>query len=241
MKKLSLILASITLAGIAAAQDTTNMKFVGTGKGRNDIQIKFDGVKKNVFAGQLNHSFKGGVGSLAWLNDKTIATYCSEPTQVVSSSRIQYSRVDVPQLDPNVWSVNGQAKKNAIDQLMRTAYGTVTSAATTNTMAAAFQIAVWKIGYDFDGTAGSLDVNAGRFRAGMNNGSQLSGDLKAQVDTFLRSSVTTTNVSGLGNVIALHSDCNQDQLTAVPEPASMAALGIGIVGLMRRRRNQKKA
>lgn len=240
MKKLPLILCSIALAGLAVAKDTTNMKFVGTGKGRNDIQIKFDGAKKNVFAGQLNHSFKGGVGSLAWLNDKTISTFCSEPTQYVSSTRIQYERVDVPQLDPNVWSINGQAKKSAIDQLMRVAYSTVTNAATTNDMAAAFQIAVWKIGYDFDGTAGSLNVNSGRFRVGMSNGTQISGNLKSQVDSLLAASVTTKPVTGYGSVIALHSDCNQDQLTAVPEPASMAALGIGIAGLLRRRAKKSK-
>lgn len=240
MKKLTLILTTIALAAISSAQDKTNMKFVGTGAGRSDIQIRFDGTKRNVFAGQLNHNFSGGIGALEWLNGKTVATFCSEPTQVVSRSRIEYQKVNVPQLDPKVWQVNGAAKQRAIDTLFRAAYGTVTAASVSNNAAAAFQIAVWKIGYDFDGSAASLNMGAGRFTARMSNGQGLDGNLRAQVDSFL-ATASVTNPNAVGTAIALTSDCNQDQLTAVPEPATMAALGIGLVGVIRRRRNKASA
>jgi len=240
MKKLSLVISAITLVAISSAQETTNMKFVGTGAGRNDIQIRYDGTKKNVFAGQLKHSFSGGMGALEWLNGKTVATFCSEPTQVVSRDRIQYQKVNVPQLDPKVWQVNGAAKQQAIDTLFKLAYGTVTAAAASNNAAAAFQLAVWKIGYDYDGTAASLNMGSGRFTARMSNGSSLDSSLKAQVDNYL-AAASITNPNAKGTAIALHSDCNQDQLTAVPEPATMAALGIGLAGIIRRRRKAATA
>lgn len=237
MKKTALILISVAIGAIASANDTTNLKFVGTGIGRNDINIKFDSHSENVFAGQLKHSFTGGVGSLEWLNGKTISTYCSEPTQTVTSTRSQYERVGIPQLDPHVWSVNGAAKTSAIESLFNAAYGSVTSAATTRDMAAAFQIAVWKIGYDYDGTAASLNMSSGRFHASLRGGSALDTGLQAQLNNFFGAAQKGSQSC---NVIALHSDCSQDQLTTVPEPATMAALGVGLAGILRRRR-QKKA
>ncbi|MEQ1933417.1 MAG: PEP-CTERM sorting domain-containing protein [Fimbriimonadaceae bacterium] len=234
MKKFIAIFAITTVVSAAFAQDTTNLRFTGVGKGRSDIKINYDGNRANVFAGELKHKFTGGVGSLTWLNGKTLTTFCSEPTQRVTQTGSSYQQVDIPQLDPNAWRINGTAKTAAVNNLFRYGFNTVTGSG-NNSMAAAFQIAVWKIGYDYDGTLGSLNLNTGRFKATMSNGDALDSQVQVHLVNLFNGAVNGSGGSNL-RVLALHSDCDQDQITAVPEPATLAAIGIGIAGIMRRRK-----
>ncbi|MEQ1823137.1 MAG: PEP-CTERM sorting domain-containing protein [Fimbriimonadaceae bacterium] len=237
MKKITSIIALATFATAAFAQDTTNLKFVGVGKGRSDITINYDGNRANVFAGELKHLASGGVGSLKWLDGQTISTFCSEPAQYVSRQGTGYTQVDIPQLDPNAWKINGDAKRAAVNNLFRYGFNSVTGAGADSSRAAAFQIAVWKIGYDFDGSVDSLNLGTGRFRAGMKNGGSLDAQIQVNLNDLLNGATAVgPERKGVTRVIAFHSDCNQDQITAVPEPATLAAIGIGLAGIMRRRK-----
>lgn len=240
MRYLTLALV-LTVASASYAQGTVDLKFVGTGKGRTDLYLKFDDKQANVFAGQLFHEAKGGVGSLAYLSGKTVTTYCAEATEYVSRTFTDYAAVKPSGLAPSIWKTNGAAKDTAIDMLYRNAAGNQTKATVDKDYAAAFQLAVWKIGYDFNGSDSSLDFSSGRFKAGMTSTTGLNTTITGYLTQLFSGIGTSAFPANTSSVVGLTSDCAQDQLIeAVPEPASMAVLGGGAL-MMLRRRKQKKA
>ena len=101
--------------------------------------------------------------------------------------------------------------------------------------ATAFQVTIWEIVNDFDGSVSSIDTNAGDLRITLPNGFELTGAIQAQVDSFkigLAANLGTTNFDGL---IGFANDGAQDQLY-VPAPGALALLGLGSLTATRRRR-----
>jgi hypothetical protein len=126
----------------------------------------------------------------------------------------------------------GSLKANAI----RTLWGSAYSSNMSQINAAAFQLAIWRLEYDWTGSktiSQMTDFTTGNFRANGANSDGSSAVTAAQslITKVLNGTFTTMET----NLIALTSDQYQDQLTvqdqvsiaSTPEPAS---LGLGLIG-----------
>lgn len=220
-------------AAATANADFVNMKFLGTGEGMN-VRTTYNGHTRDLFAGQLSHRISGATGAFASMNGNHL-TFCSDFTQTVTSSYRQYEIVDVAELPGS--SPMGDVKAAALRSLYASAGAHALQTTNNDTFAAAFQVAVWEIVTDFNGTAGSLNLNSGTFRARKTNGQAFSGSMASTVASLLQAAL----VPAEGNIamIGLLSDCNQDQILtgfSVPAPGSLALLGLGGLAAVRRRR-----
>jgi hypothetical protein len=105
------------------------------------------------------------------------------------------------------------------------------SSATTADQQAGLQLAIWDAIYD----------NGSSFSSGTGNFSVVSG-VSNTVLNYASSYFTAGKNSNPTTAVELFSSQGaggQSQLHVVPEPASMAVLGLGALGLIRRRRNKK--
>jgi len=131
----------------------------------------------------------------------------------------------------------GATRASALDRL----YTQQFAAVNTNIESAAFQLAVWEIMQE---TTGSYTVSGGSFTAAATPGSN-ADDLSAiaQANDWL--GALGSGAFGGYTLTALTSAARQDQLMATPisEPETYAMLlaGLGLMGLMVRRRRQSLA
>ncbi len=239
------VLAVAAMAGVAAA-DTIDLAYLGTGQGRN-VRITLEGNSQNVFAGQLRHAATTGVGMGVELAGQTLVTYCADINQLVGSSSSTYEIVNVSVL-PSPNSVTtpggmGEIRAAAIQSVY--AYsnsllgGQHVDLGVNEAFATAFQLVIWELVYDYDGTAGSINLASGDFKATRTNGSALWSDVMGFANDLLTNGIVY-DVSAKG-LVGLRSGTRQDQLVEmnipiIPTPTA-AALGlVGLGGLAARRR-----
>lgn len=236
MNRVVASLALVAVCGVAAsAADTVNVKFNGTVRGQN-VKITFAGNTSDVFAGQLSHTFSGGVGLGAKLNGTQI-TYCTDLAQFVATNTTLFNVVQVETMPTPAM---GSAKANAIRDIYGWANGSQFNAATTtsnNEFAAAFQMAIWAIVYNYDSvTLGSISLTGPGVTIKNTNGTSITGSLLTAFNNIV------ANVGGgLRNgqeVFGVSNASFQDQLVIIPNPAPAMIAGAGVLGLVgiRRRR-----
>jgi|GEM_PF-557447 hypothetical protein len=244
MNKMTLSVIAVAAAAGMASANTIDLAYLGTGAGRN-VRITLDGSSTNVFAGQLRHQMSNGTGAGAELSGQAMVTYCADINQTVGASASTYEIVDVSVL-PSPDSVTtpggmGAIRAAAIQNLYAYAnsMGAVhTDSSASNDFGTAFQLVVWELVYDFDGTAGSFSLTSGAFSAKQTNGNALWGSVVAIAnDLFLNGAMVNSGYTG---VAGLRSGTRQDQLVElsvfIPTPSAAAIGLVGLGGLAARRR-----
>lgn len=239
------------LASTVLADNTVDVRHVANVRGRNVlVSLEYSPgmvFEATLFAGQLLEEFSNGMGTGTILSGKQLVTFCSEVTEGFAPVAQTYDLVGVPDLPDTDLGPGpmGAARAQEIYDLYAAANGAQfasTNNNTNNNFAAAFQLAMWEIVYDYNGALpnGNLDLSAGLFRY---NGNQdvlrtLANGLFTQILAI------TSPMQGLGGLL---NEMWQDQIfvcpdgtcdmTMVPLPtaAGLAGLGLIAVGVRRRR------
>jgi len=236
-KRLALAAAAVSALTASALADSVDLQFIGTGLGRN-VMVHLSGSSTYVFAGQLYHNFSDGQGAASSL-DGNLLTYCCELTQYVSQNKAEYELVPVE--DAPSTAPMGDIRAQALRDLY--AYADGDQFVTQNTednrdFTAAFQIAVWEIVYDYDGTLASLDIGDGELIITDRN----AGGLRTGIEGFL---ADLFGAIGLGadfpELYAVINPCAQDQLVMIPLPAPFAMAAVGLAAVAWRRRKLARA
>lgn len=180
--------------------------------------------------GQFVYNFRNGVGEGALLNGDTI-TFCTDLAQDVFPGYALYN-VEPLSNAPNPGPNMGPAKAQAIADVWAAAAGQQFASAQ---YAAAMQMLVWEIVYDYDGTAGSLDAATGNVQYVINQTSQAYFASTLAVFNSLKAAVGTGG--DLSPLRAVTNSQNQDQLVFIPAPAGAVAL-VGFAAFVATRRRR---
>lgn len=218
------VVAGLALCGVAQA-NTVNLAYVGKGAGR-DVRVQVGSDTFNVFAGQLRHNASSGTGSLSWLAGQ-VTTFCADLTQQVTSSGATYSATAIQNLPVSSgWPSMGPQRAQAVFELYTAAADR--QFGTNADWAAAFQIALWEIVYDYNPSSpSSFNLGAGNVRVTNTSGGALGTGIMSKVTELvglLGSGLTSVGLVGLSN------PHKQDQIVQViPLPpagwAGLAMLG----------------
>ncbi|MFN0131523.1 MAG: Cys-Gln thioester bond-forming surface protein [Phycisphaerales bacterium] len=236
----SKILAAMIVAAAASAAsaDTVQMKFVGTDEGRS-VKVTIGSDTFNCFSGQLLHQFTAGNGVATQLNGLTKVTYCTDLTQVVTSSYDTYTVAPIGSLPQSAgWPAMGAGRAQAVYNLYAAGAGQQNLVTGNDDFASAFQIALWEIVYDYNpAIVGGYSLTAGNFKVKNTDGTALSSAISTKVGQLFALLGTIAPQTGL---LGLTNDCSQDQIVQVntiPLPtAAYAGLGgLVLAGIARKR------
>ncbi|MDX2018058.1 MAG: hypothetical protein SFY95_10525 [Planctomycetota bacterium] len=216
---------AVVAAGFAASTASAgfaNLQYLGVGKGRN-VQYVWNGTEtKNVFAGQLRHRLANTSGPLVVVNGDYL-TYCTDLFQTVTSTAKSYQQTSIATIpfSPIAASM-GNSKAAGLRSLyaMSGAGGIASNA--SDDLAAAFQLMVWEIVYDFDGTSASLSTTGGNLKFRQTNGNALTTGVQNAFNNLRNSVLANADTPWL---FGFASGSNQDQLVFVPTPGSLALMG----------------
>lgn len=209
------------MAGIASA-DTVKLQYVGTGAGTS-VNITGPGYSGGVFAGQLRHAFTDGTGAATAWSGTTQTTFCVEVAEYVTNSPLAYTLKDLKDV-PGSPGPMGPDRAEAVQVLYDLAGGEqFQTGSAANTAAAAFQVALWELVFDFSsGDSASIDLGDGAFKL------NTTGSVKTKAESWL-SQIISNFGTGATQLIGLHHDSKQDQVVMVPLPAPVL---MGLAGLV---------
>lgn len=223
MTRSTCIIASLAICGMTgvAAAETVTAKYTGQGAG---MSVNINGGSQ--WAGQLHYTLSNS-GPVYQIDGQWI-TFCTELGQNTNGSNQTYQVMDLSDL-PTPGQGMGEAKADLIAAMYYVADGA--QYVSNNTYAAAFQVAIWEIVADFDGTLESLNLATGGLT------STTGGTFASTVADLLTAAYDSTAQSIL---VGLGNNSYQDQILElpgfIPAPGALALLGLAGVVAGRRRR-----
>ena len=201
----------MSFLAVASVANAQSLKFLGTQLSPVDNgTIMVNGTTTTVPMGAF--VFSTGSGN--------ITTYCADALAALNSNSNPYTAGAV-----NMSNGSGLATASKI---LLSGFGS----ATTADQQAGLQLAIWDALYDngssFNASAGNMKVVSGVNAASLGFAASY---YTAGVNSSATTGVELFKATGAGG---------QDQLHVVPEPATLAILGMGALGLIRRRKTAKK-
>lgn len=245
MKKTMLMLClsvMVSVPGIAKAS------LAGT------VEIKHDGYGAkgliNIYGGGLNDQSttagvfalqkSGSTGSGDLWDDGTIAAFCIDLSQTSQTETRTYDVISLDLAPRPITFLDGpmgEQKKGLLQELWGRFYDAAWAPGNTYTSqqngdAEAFGAAIWEIVYeDYTGSSADYDISA--------DGTDGSRGFKAENLDIAQANFYLHALDGTGpmaDLAAFSSDCNQDFIAEVPEPATIALLAFGGIALFRKKR-----
>ena len=211
MKRTLSIALAMGFLTVASVANAQSLKFLGTQLNPVDNgTIMVNGTTTTVPMGAF--VFSTGSGN--------ITTYCADALAALNSNSNPYTVGAV-----NMSNGTGLA---LAAKILNSGFGS----ATTADQQAGLQLAIWDALYDngssFNASAGNMKVVSGVNAASLGFAS-----------SYYTAGVNSSATSGV-ELFKATSPGGQDQLHVVPEPATLAILGMGALGLIRRRKLSKK-
>jgi len=229
----------LSLPCTAGAYPLGTVEIVNTGNAANETVNVWGGGQDGlaVYAGVYTFDKTGGTGEGKLWSDGRMSAFCTELSEMVPEVTTKY---DVIPLDMGPLSeVMGTAKAGYISELWGRYYDPswASDAPYTwqqNSEAAAFATAIWEIVYeDLPSSSTKWDVTVDGTWGSLGFSTDFGGSTIA--NKWLHS------LDGTGPMAELRVfsyNGSQDYIAQVPEPATLALLGLGgAVSLLRRRKN----
>ena len=236
------VLIMVSVPGIAKATLTGTVDIKHDGYGASG-EIKFSGgghQGKYTKAGVYKLQKSGSTGSGDLWDDTAIAGFCIDLKQGTSSTTRTY---DVISLDLGPRPIDfldgfmGTQKKDLLRELWGRFYDSAWEPGNTYTSkqksdAEAFGASIWEIVYeDYTGSPADYDIST--------DGTDGRGGFKASHLNATQANYYLHSLDGTGpmaELAAFSNDRKQDFVVAVPEPMTVAILGLGALFLRKRKR-----
>lgn len=219
---LSTVAAAIVGLNGAWAFPATMKYLGGGGQKGGSVKYTFDGGAnfREGRVGELRVELK--YGSV----EEILYTYCVDPFVGMATSHKGVNVLDTGSLSPN-----GMRIGDIVNQFAPTV-----RASGNDNDAKAMQLVVWELLFE---TGNVYDITAGSFFARRTNGNPLESSIVNAANSYLAANGADLAIYIKSNLNSHGDPLTQSVVAPVPEPASLIALSVGLVGLARRRISKK--